>query len=987
MKRLLFLLTGIFLISTGFAQIKGKVYDETGKTMPGVSIIIKGTTTGTTTDLDGNFSVDAKKGDVLVFSYIGYQKQEITVNKTDKTLSVYLVPAIVNMDEVVVMGYSNKTKTEISSSVSVIKPDEMNDVTSDDLGKKIQGKVAGVQVVSSSGLPGEQAQIRIRGVSTIKPGNQEPLYVVDGIIGGNYDPNDIETVTVLKDAGATGMYGARANKGVIVITTKHAKQEKPVFDFKISLGGRVADQGNLRMMNSEDFYNTSKELYRDPETHQIDIIKFYKDFPQELTTRDYDWVNTAFSPAMVQNYYLSASGKKGGFSYYVGGTYYDEGGTFLKTGYKKLNLRMNTKYEFSKKVSLTNNINISNNYGSSYDYMDMYYTYLNLPWDNPYDSTGAPRYVDGTTKGWWSRDHINPIHTIENSDHNYTGLDLNYDLVLDWNITKWLSFRSSNRLSFGTTKSHDFVSPLAAGTFHDKGYIFEQQTNWKGFITTNLLKFNFQIKKHSIDGLAGFEVDNGYSDYISVEGKGLPQGFDVPAVASSELAIDGANTREYFRSFISQINYNYNTTWFVTASFRTDATSNFPPEHRTAFLPSIAGSWLVSNMDFMKDISFISYLKLRASYGITGDPDIGASKYMGLFSLNTQYNGMPAAVPYQLQNYNLTWEKTNEMNVGIDAGFFNRLSFSFDFYNNITNNLLVLASQPLSQGFEYRWENAGTVTNRGIEIALNADIIKKKDFSWLFGVSFGKNKNTLSGLDKPLVTTVAGVSQIYENGEEIYTFYLPKWLGVDPETGGPLWEKIERDANGNIISREPTANYAEAESQKVGHALPDFQGGFNTTLKYKNLELFANFTYQYGNDIYNFTRRFMDHDGHEPFYNYIEPAPDWVRWTKPGDIATHPSMQNNKLSRENSSRFLEKGSFLKLNSISLSYRFPDAFSQKLHLRGLILSLNANNVWTWTKFWGQDPEVNLSQSDWAMPGVSDFKYPNNKQLIFNLQIQF
>jgi TonB-linked SusC/RagA family outer membrane protein len=986
MKKAVLIIISLFLFSTGFAQITGKVFDENGKTIPGSTILVKGTTIGTTTNLDGQYSIDAKTGDVLVFSFLGYEKQEAMV-KAEKVINIYLKPKVIDMKEVVVMGYSSKTKTEISSSVAVVKAAKLKGQTTTDLGKMIQGKVAGVQVVNSSGAPGAEAQIRIRGVSTMKPGNQQPLVVVDGIIGGTYDPNDIASVTILKGAGATGLYGARANKGVIIITTKTAQQSKTHFEFKASIGGRAADQGNLRMMNGSEFYNTTKELYRNPNTHQIDVIKFYKDFPKELSTRNYNWVDDVFKPALIQNYYLSANGREGGFSYYVSGTYYDAGGTFLKTNYKKGNLRVNTKYQFSKKVSVSNNINISNSYGSSYDYMNMYYSYLNLPWDNPYDSTGAPRYVDAKTQGWWSRDHINPIHTIENSDHNYNGVGINYDLVFNWKITKWLSFNSANRLSYSNSKSHDFVSPIAAGTYHGKGYISERQDNWKGFITTNLLKFNFSIKKHSIDGLAGVEGDNGYSNYISVQGKGLPVGFSVPSVASSELAIGGSNSKELFRSFISQVNYNYDKKYFVTASFRADATSNFPAENRTAYFPSVAASWLVTNMNFMKHVSVVNLLKLRLSYGITGDPDIGASRYMGLFSLTTQYNNYPAATPSQLQNYHLTWESTNEMNVGIDLGLFNRLSLTVDAYNNITNNLLVLASQPLSQGFQYRWENIGTVTNKGIDVSIQGQIIKKKDFSWLMSVAFGSNKNILSGLNKPIVKTVNGISQIYRNGGELYTFLLPKWLGVDPQTGGPLWEKVTKDAEGNVVKREPTGNYSEATPQEVGHALPDFQGGFSTSFRYKNLELVANFSYTYGNDVYNFIQQFMNSDGHEPYYNYMVPAPDWSRWAKPGDIATEPSMQNNNLSTQNSSRYLEKGNFLKLNSVTLTYRFPQKIVKGMGLRGLILSLDANNVWTWTKYWGQNPEATLTNSDWSMPGVNDFRYPNNKQAVLNVQIQF
>ncbi len=986
MKKILFLIVAVFSVYLAKAQISGNVYDEDQNSLPGVTVVLKGTNTGTVTNFDGAFSIQAKDGDVLVFSFMGFQTQELSV-KVDKTLNVYLKQDIVNMDEVVVMGYSDKTKTEISSSVAVVDAGDLKDVTSDDLGSMIQGKVSGVQVVNSTGQPGSSSQIRIRGISTIKPGNEEPLYVVDGIIGGTYDPNDIETVTILKDAGATGMYGARANKGVIIITTKKAKSEKPLVTFKSSVGMRTADQGHLTMMNSQDFYNTTQELYRDPETHEIDKIKFYQDFPQSLKERDFSWTGESFTPAMVQNYHMSVSGKQKDFSYYVSGTYYDEDGTFTNTGYKKINLRANTNYKLSKSINLKNNINIRNSNTSTYDYMDMYYTYLNLPWDNAFDSTGHARYVDSRTPDWWSRDNINPLHSIDNSDYNYTDFSLDYDLVLDVNIFKWLTFSSSNRMSYSTGKTHNFVSPKAAGTYHDKGYIFENQTNWKGFVSTNLLKFKFEKGKHNISGLAGFEINNGYFNFMSVEGKGLPEGFDVPSVASSELNIAGSNTKDYFRSFISQVNYNYDRTYFVTASYRIDATSNFPPDSRIAHFPSISASWLMSNMDFMEGLSWWNVMKIRASYGITGDPDIGASRYMGLFSLNTQYNGNPAAVPYQLQNYNLTWEKTNEVNIGFDFGFFNRLSMSVDLYNNVTKNLIVLASQPLSQGFEYRWENSGEVINKGIELGLNASIIQKKSFEWNVGLSFAKNKNTLTGIDKPFYTTVSGISQIYRNDAEIYTFVLPKWLGVDPETGAPLWEKLIKDENGNVIGSEATSHYAEATPQEVGNALPDFVGGINTSVSYKGFELFANFVYQYGNDVYNFTRRFMDHDGHEPYYNYMEPADDWVRWTKPGDIATHPSMLNAELSRENSSRYLEDGSYFRLNSVSLAYTFPQQMVKKLLLKGLTLSVNANNIFTLTKYWGQDPEVNLQQSDWAMPGVSDFKYPNNKQIVFNLEVKF
>ena len=511
---------------------------------------------------------------------------------------------------------------------------------------------------------------------------------------------------------------------------------------------------------------------------------------------------------------------------------------------------------------------------------------------------------------------------------------------------------------------------------------------WYSAITTDLLHFDKEFNNHSINGLFGVEFDNGYSEYLGLEGKGLPEGFSVPTVASSEFKISGSHDKELFRSFISQVNYNFNHTYFLTASYRIDQTSNFPSGHRTAHFPSISASWLLNKMPFMSNVGMINLLKFRTSFGITGDPDIGASRFLGLYSLNTQYNSHPAATPYQLANPDLTWEKTYQYNIGVDLGLYkDRVKMTVDLYNNNTKDLLVLVSQPLSQGFEYRWENSGSVNNKGVELGLSTVNIKTKNFTWTTDLTLAKNKNKLSGIAKPFYTTIGGVSQIYRNGNEIYTFVLPKWLGVDSETGGPLWEKIEKDESGNIISRIPTSNYSEAEPQEVGKALPDFTGGFSSTFDYKNFTLFANLAFQYGNDIYNFTRVFMDNDGHEPYYNNMLPKSDWSRWEKPGDIATHPSMQKNALSKEPSSRYLEDGSFVKLRTVNLSYRLPKRWIKSLNIEDLSVGFSANNLYTYTQFWGQDPEVTLKQQAWSMPGVSDFKYPNNKQFLFNLNIKF
>jgi TonB-linked SusC/RagA family outer membrane protein len=983
---LLVILPGFFIPSLAQVAVTGKITDAgNGQPLAGVNISVKGTFTGTITDLDGNYAINAASGNpVLVFSFIGYRTEEISVG-SQLTIDLAMVQDVVNLGEIVVMGYSEKSRREIASAVSVLPMEKVHDITTGNLANMLQGKIAGVQVVNASGLPGSEAEIRIRGIASVNA-PKGPLFVVDGIIGGNYDPNDVETVTVLKDAGATGMYGSQANGGVILITTKKGKSNKTLFDFRASVGARVADQGNLQMLSGSQLYDAQKELYRDYASGKVDILKFYNERPLELDSRNYNWVNEAFNPAMIQNYYLSAGKNTDNFAYYIAGVYFNEKGTLLNTGFQKINLRANTTYKFSRKVTVDNNININTSKGTSYDYMDMYYSFLSMPWDNPYNSDGTVRYVDGNSTDWWSRDKINPIHTINNSDHNYKGLDVNYDFILNVNITNWLSFTSSNRLSLFSAKSHDFVSRLAAGTYHDKGYIHEGSDLGYGGISTNLLKFNFEVNEHSFSGLAGFEAQGSYVENMSAEGKGLPEGFEVLNVASSEFLIGGKNDKSVMESLITQFNYNYRNKYFLTGSYRIDATSAFPPENRQAHFPSISASWLMSSEEFLKN-NVLDLLKLRVSYGITGMKDIGPYQYLGLFSLTTQYNNSAAAVPLQLPSPNLTWEKTNQLNFGIDIGLVKRVNLNIDVYRNITKDLLIQVAQPLSVGFEKKWENIGEVDNKGLEITLSTINVKTSKFEWTMDFTYGMNRNELRDIGEPIYRTVNGIAQIYRNNGELYMFVLPKWLGVNKETGAPSWEHVEYDGSGNVTGRSPTSDYAMATPQEIKSALPDFQGGFSTALKYGPFSLNASLSFIKGNYVYNFTRRFMDNDGHEPYYNLMAWKSGWSRWAKPGDEATHPSIQNSALSTENSSRFLEDGSYLKIRNVSVRYQLPEPAVKKLKMSKMSIAFSGDNLYTFTNYWGQDPEVSINPSDWQMPGVSDFRYPPNRQFVVTVEASF
>jgi TonB-linked SusC/RagA family outer membrane protein len=973
--------------------IHGTVTDSAGKPIVGVSIAVAGTNRGTYTDSQGHYQIDAVSGDVLHFRYIGYKEESVTVGKNTE-INIILKQLVTVLNDVVMVGYSDKRKSELTSAVSVVSGEKLKDITTNDIGSMLQGKVAGLQVVNSSGAPGSAAEIRLRGISSVNA-SQSPLIVVDGIIGGNYDPNDVASVTVLKDAGATAMYGSQANAGVIIITTKKAAAGKTQFEFKITSGFRSPDFGEMKMMNGRQLYERQKEYYRDyipgadNNSYKIDLLKFYNERPLSLRNQNYSWLNSMFQDAPMTNAYFSISSKTDKNDYYLGFTYYNEKGTFLNTNYQRINLRANATHYFTPRISLTNNINISGSLGKSYDYNDIYYAYLNMPWDNPYDSTGKPVYVDGNSSfKWWSRDKVNPINTVDNSNHPYKSFDANYDIDLNIGINEWLSYSSTNRLSAAYFKSTQYYSPEVAGLYHGTGYLDEESTLTYGYISNNLLKFNLQFGDHSINALAGIALEGGYTEILGGSGKGLPLGLEALNVVSNTQVVMGSNDRSILESLISQVSYGYKDRYFLTGSFRVDGSSAFPSNNRYAKFPAVSAAWLVNKEPFLSGNTVITNLKLRASYGVTGSQDIGSSRYLGLYSLSSQYNSNIAAEPSQLPSPNLTWESKYQLDGGIDLGLFNNINLTVDVYNNVTRNLLLQVSQPLSVGFEQRWENAGEIVNKGWELGLNSTNISTRSFTWSMDLNIDFNSNKLRKFPSAIINTQStwGISQIYRNGGNLYEFYMPRWLGVDKETGAPLWEKVTQDASGKTI-RQPTSDYSSATFEEVGSPLPKFEGGWTNTFRYKSIALSVNTYFLYGNKVFSNNLRFVENDGSEPYYNQIVLPKGFTTWHQPGDVASEPSPQNATNSTQTSTRYLKDGSFLSLRNISLSYNFPDKWVKKLGAKSLAAGISMDNVHTFTRFLGQDPQTTITPGVYVMPGVSDFKYPNNRQFLFNIDFKF
>ena len=976
------------------STITGVVRNEQGEPLANVSVLIKGTSRGTQTNERGYFSIQTSENDTLQFSYIGYETRWVKAAAASG-LGIVLKSVSQQINDVVVVGYSEKKKSDLTSAVTVVPAEKLKDVTTNDIGSMLQGKVAGLQVVSSSGVPGAAAEIRLRGVSSVNA-SQSPLFVVDGIIGGNYDPNDVENVTVLKDAGATAMYGSQANAGVIIITTKKAAAGKARFEVKLTTGFRKPDFGEMKMMTGDQLYEHQKEYFRDyipgdtDNSYKIDLLKFYSERPLSLRNQNYSWLNDMFRRAPMTNVYFSASGKTEKSDYYMGLTYYDEKGTFLNTDYQRINLRANSTYHFNPRISVTNNINVSGTNGKGYDYNDVYYAYLNMPWDNPYDSTGQPRYVDGnSTFTWWSRDKTNPIHTVANSNHPYKNFDANYDLDFNAGITGWLSFASTNRVAATYYKAQDYYSPLVAGTYHGTGYLDEQSTLTYGYVSNDLLKFNFHFGDHRLSGLAGMAFEGNYSELLGAAGKGLPLGLSTLNTVSNSQVVSGSNDASLIESYISQANYSYKDRYFLTGSYRVDGSSAFPSNHRYAPFPAVSAAWLVSRESFLLPLApVIDNLKLRVSYGITGTQDIGSSRYLGLYSLSSQYNSLTAAEPSQLASPDLTWESKYQWNGGIDIGLFRRIELTVDVYNNITKNLLLQVSQPTSVGFEERWENSGEIVNNGVELGLSTINITNRNFTWKTDFNINFNTNILRQFPAPTTNTQStwGISQIYREGGNLYEFYMPKWTGVNPQTGAPMWEYVGLDAQGHTV-RQNTSNYDSATYEELGSPLPKFQGGITNTFRYKGIMLSINAYFLSGNKIYSNNLSFVENDGHEPLYNQIVLPKGYSIWTQPGDNATEPSPENATNSTQVSSRYLKDGSFLSLRNISLSYDLPKVYLKKLGMDGITIGLSADNVHTFTKFLGQDPQTTITPGANVMPGVSDFKYPNNRQYLFNIDFRF
>lgn len=894
------------------------------------------------------------------------------------------------MDEVVVVGYGVQKKESLTGAMSTLKENRLKDVTTPTVENMLNGKVSGVYVAPGSGQPGSNGAVQIRGRATLS-GSTSPLWVIDGVIVGEdpgvLNPSDIENMTILKDAASTAIYGSQGANGVIIVTTKMGKSEKMKINASVKLGVSTMTNGKMEVMNGAELYD-----YYASFPNQEDI-KFSRWNP-ELRNANFDWGELASQAGFTQDYNISLSGGNEKMSSYFSLGYYSEEGTVKGYKYDRYSFRYRSNYKPFSWLTIKPNISgsMKNTDDSQYDYTAKYTMF---PWDSPYDEDG--NLVPDRYSGWVDSSDLNYLNSISYGNHTtrktyeFSG---NFDF--DIKITDWLTFTSVNNYRWTGYFQATYTDPRTDSASGVQGRVEEEQTNNIQRYTNQYLTFNKMFGKHSVQALLAYEFMDTSAKVINAKGTGIVSGFEVLDATATPEEVGGNLTEWAKQSVFAKANYTYDNRYLAEVSLRRDGASNFGDDKKYGNFFSISAGWNINREKWFK-ADWVDVLKLRASYGSVGN--IPYSKYpqYGLYSVSSNYNGIPAILISQVGNKNLTWEQTYTAGVGIDANFFNnRLRFVFDYYNKYTSNILYQVPVSGLTGITSRWQNVGEMRNSGIEITIGGDIIRTKDWLWSLDLNMGYNKNKLEKLygDDPNMmiiggggndTSIAGAAEkVLKVGYSTDRYYLREWAGVDPKNGAPLWYK-------NDGSGETTSNYSEAKQVMTEATSPKLFGGFNTSLTWKNIDLNASFGFSLGGKIYNYSRQEYDSDGAYTDRNQMKLIDGWSRWEKEGDIATHPaaSYGNKSNSNKASTRYLEDGDYLKLRSLSIGYNLD---LSKYYIQNMRIYFTAENVFTLTGFSGIDPEVpayyDETTGTYKSIGTAGANlYPSTRKFMFGINLTF
>ncbi|HAL65870.1 MAG TPA: TonB-dependent receptor [Bacteroidales bacterium] len=955
-------------------MVTGKVTDEKGGSLPGVTIQVKGTYTGTVTDLDGNYKIEVEDSDVLIFSFVGFNKQEIPVG-SQTVINVVLTEETTVLSEIVVIGYGAQQKKDLTTAVAVVNEKDFRDRPIITAAQALQGKAAGVQVMQPSGKPGQQLAVRVRGATSVLAGN-DPLYVVDGVpttdIRG-LNPNDISSMTILKDASSSAIYGARAANGVVLITTKRGQEGEPRVTFSTYFG-----MSNLR--KNIDVLNT----------------KQYRDLMEEILPGGLDptmtyfnnWPDYVFGTGYTQSYQFSVSGGSSKSKYYVAGGYLSDKGIVKPARFDRYNFRINFDSEMKSWLKLTSNINVlgidvkdtPDNLSSGRGGVIM--SALNTPpFLHVYKQDGSGQYDPNPFQPSWE----NPAAYMYGPDQQSTDYQVFGNIGLEARIVKDLYLKTHVGTDITTHQWDYYLDPFRTNYGRNmNGIGRSDKYNNLTWLWENTLDYKFIVGKHNFTALAGASIQKFQGNDSYIEGNDFPADTNVRTLWAANNITAGTTREEWaLASFFGRVTWDYLSKYYLTMSIRHDGSSKLA--HHWGTMPSFSAGWRVSSEEFMKNLTFIDDLKIRGGWGKNGNQE-GIPNYARYGLINyyrreiTDPLSGPAAVQITYGNPDLKWETTAQTNIGFDLTMFrSRVTLNFDYYYKKTSDVILDVQLPNSLPITSIQTNAGEIENKGIELNLNT-INVDKNWKWTTDFNIAFNTNKVLSLK---FTDVYYFGRIYSNNSEVVilraglplgSFYGYISEGVDPATG----DLIYKDVNNNGIL-DP------GDRTVIGDPNPDFIFGLTNSFSYKKWDFSFFFQGSVGNDIYNATR--IDLEG--MFDSKNQSTAVLNRWTPENPYTDIPRAVGggNMDNVRNSTRFVEDGTYVRLKSLTLSYKIIDKPSKKTGISRLSIYLTGNNLLTFTGYSGFDPEVNAYGNSAVEVGIDYGTYPQARSLMLGLNVEF
>jgi TonB-dependent starch-binding outer membrane protein SusC len=1000
MRKFLLFMSGLLLYAGAFAQektIAGKIADaRDGSPMAGVTISGKGSSAFTQSGPDGSFRITLPNSvTVLVFSASGFADTEVTIGNKS-ILDVQLSTDGKSLDEVVIVGYGTQRKAEVTGAAATVKAKEIANIPRTSVDQVLQGKVAGLQSVAPSGQPGAIQQLRIRGIGSITAG-AAPLWVIDGVpvnIGdfsratttsnalAGLNGNDIEEITVLKDAAATSIYGSRAANGVILVTTKKGKAGKSRIKFETELGftevANLPDAG--KPLNKQQWFELTREGLVNAGATQAQIDNILDGYGLN-TDVDTDWLDLVTRRGEQQQVNISASGGNEKTTYYISGGYFNQVAPVLSSDFKRYSGTINLTNKFSNRVSFSTNLTFGTVKqhtplagGAFANPMDA--VYFLRPSQNPYNADGTLN-ISRTGNTNFPAD-FNPLYIDQNDINLLNNFKILGNVSGEFKILDNLKFTSRYGVDYFNLTEELYDNPFHGDGRTTGGRAYFYYTKVFNWVWTNQLDYRQNILgKNSgffLDLKLGYEAQQSKEQDMDARKEGFPPTTELnaPTAGATPAAFNGTGTDFTFASVFSAGALNYKNRYILTGTFRRDGSSRFGSNNRFGNFWSVGAAWNIDQERFMESLTWVSGAKLRTSYGVNGNGDLANYGWRPLFGYGANYNGLPGGTFNNIGNVDLTWELNKPFNVGLELGFFNnRLNVAVDYYKRITSELLL--NRPLSRvvGFNSILQNVGAMQNAGIEITIDGTPVSTRDFSWNVNFNFARNKNKITELPGGEFADGASYRKV---GYDYQSWYAREWAGVDPTNGDPLWYTDE-------TKTATTNNYGTALRFIHGSASPKFFGQLNNTFTYKGFSLDFQLYYNFGNLVRDGWAQYT-YDGVSVTANKYQRQME--RWQKAGDVTDVPAyvynLQNSSSSF--STRFLYKGDFIRLRNVTLSYNLPRTVLTKLGLGNASFYVRGFNLFTKTfdDKLTVDPETGITS-------VSNLNIPLSKTVTAGLTLEF